>query len=502
MRAGGQVVDNLFLKNPIGLTYGLVNGDPLKAGGVTGNITGNVFTQTRPIGSSGRGWAIELGNIKSGTVADNIITDDSSATFPAITLGAGDAYNTSQGVGINNLTIEDNVVNKWYMSLEVSGDMRVGGSGNAGINNLVVKNNDFQNTDNPWDRLIQHSAGTNTGDEYWSNNRYYDGGSNSKWFLAGSNVVSLSTWQDRVEGSAKNAKVYYNNPSASIDGYAGSMSTFLNNARDTEQGDYNSKYTARGAINYFRGAFNKSATSSPTPTPTPTETQTPGTGYGISRLVLVNTDTGQDIATLGADTTVNLGSTPASHVAVRADSIGSTKSVRFGLDGNSNYRVENYAPWAMSGDVNGVLTPSKLSAGKHTITATAFPQLNAGGTGKSLTASVTLVEGGTTSVSTDTTRPYVKYKGTSSQWLWATFSENVSASLSASDLVVKNTSTGATVSGLSFKIDGNGAGVWWWPNYNGGTLPHGTYKATLAAGNVKDAAGNTMASDWSTTFTV
>ena len=40
------------------------------------------------------------------------------------------------------------------------------------------------------------------------------------------------------------------------------------------------------------------------------------------------------------------------------------------------------------------------------------------------------------------------------------------------------------------------------PNYNGGTLPHGTYKATLAAGNVKDAAGNTMASDWSTTFTV
>jgi hypothetical protein len=177
--------------------------------------------------------------------------------------------------------------------------------------------------------------------------------------------------------------------------------------------------------------------------------------------------------------------------------------VRFGLNGNSNYSVESYAPFAMSGDVNGDFTPSKLWAGKHTITATAYPQLSAGGTGSTpLTVSVTLVEGGTSSVQTDTTKPYVKYKGTSSQWLWATFSENVAASLSAGDLVLKNTGTGATVSGLSFKIDGNGAGVWWWPNYNGGTLPHGTYKATLAAGNVKDAAGNTMASDWSTTFSV
>src|SRR5205814_718236 len=90
------------------------------------------------------------------------------------------------------------------------------------------------------------------------------------------------------------------------------------------------------------------------------------------------------------------------------------------------------------------------------------------------------------SISGDTTKPYVTGKGTSSTWMWVSFSENVTASLSASDVVLKNTGTGATISGLSFKIGNDGSGVWWWPNYNGGTLPHGTYKATLAAGNVKD----------------
>jgi hypothetical protein len=96
--------------------------------------------------------------------------------------------------------------------------------------------------------------------------------------------------------------------------------------------------------------------------------------------VLVNTDTNNDIAVLDDGMTVNLGSTPASKVAIRADASGATRSVRFGLDGDSNYSVESFAPYAMAGDNNGDLVPAGLEAGKHTFTATAYPQANAGGT--------------------------------------------------------------------------------------------------------------------------
>jgi hypothetical protein len=102
----------------------------------------------------------------------------------------------------------------------------------------------------------------------------------------------------------------------------------------------------------------------------------------------------------------------------------------------------------------------------------------------------------------DTTKPYVTGKGADKGYVWVSFSENVLASLSSGDLVLKNNSTGATISGLSYKTGNGYSGVWWWPNHNGGTLAKGSYTATIAAGNVKDAAGNTLPSNWSTTFTV
>ena len=42
-RAGGNVENNVFLNDPIGLSFGLVNGSPVKAGGVSGSVRDNVF---------------------------------------------------------------------------------------------------------------------------------------------------------------------------------------------------------------------------------------------------------------------------------------------------------------------------------------------------------------------------------------------------------------------------------------------------------------------------
>jgi glucose/arabinose dehydrogenase len=54
-------------------------------------------------------------------------------------------------------------------------------------------------------------------------------------------------------------------------------------------------------------------------------------------------------------------------------------SIRWGLDGNSNFRTESFAPYALGGDTDGDLTPIKLNIGTHTLTVTAFSGSNASG---------------------------------------------------------------------------------------------------------------------------
>jgi hypothetical protein len=377
-RAGGNVTNNLFLNNPIGLSYGLVNGDYLKAGGVSGTVSNNVFMGTRNLGSSPRGWAMQVGNIKSATISNNIMTDDTSGVSGAISLEAGgNLANASQGVGIDNLTIENNIVNKWYMAVEMSGALKMGGGGTSGVQNLVVRNNQFQNVDSPYNRIISHAGSMNSAYEHWSNNKYYENGDQNKWFFWGTNAMSLSSWKSKLEPTAVASQSYWKNPNVTIGSYAGSYSNFITNAKKMQSGSFGGTYTATAVVSHVRGAF------------------------GLS---------------------------------------------------------------------------------------------------SSYTAPTTPSSGGTTSG--DTTKPYVTGKGTSSGSIWVSFSEDVTSSLSAGDLVLKNNSTGATISGLSYKKGNGYSGVWWWPNHNGGYLPRGNYTATIAASNVKDFAGNTLASNWSTTFTI
>jgi hypothetical protein len=54
-------------------------------------------------------------------------------------------------------------------------------------------------------------------------------------------------------------------------------------------------------------------------------------------------------------------------------------SIRWGLDGNSNFNTESFAPFALGGDVDGDLTPMRLNLGGHTMTVTAYSGANATG---------------------------------------------------------------------------------------------------------------------------
>ncbi|MGC3996342.1 MAG: right-handed parallel beta-helix repeat-containing protein [Anaeromyxobacter sp.] len=134
-RGGGIIENNVFINNASGLSFGLVNGSPVTPGGVTGRVVNNVFFDTHNIGANPRGVAIEIGNVKRGgtMVSGNVIANGNPSTsLPAIMLGVGSGNdNASQAVGINDLTISNNVIYNWSVGFWVNGGMAPG-SGQKG----------------------------------------------------------------------------------------------------------------------------------------------------------------------------------------------------------------------------------------------------------------------------------------------------------------------------------------------------------------------------------
>lgn len=89
-RSGGVCEGNVFLDNPIHLSYGLVNGELCFAGGVTGSIRKNLFIGGGAIGTQQMGWGIQLGNLKLVTIENNIFAHDQKATGAALRFEKGD----------------------------------------------------------------------------------------------------------------------------------------------------------------------------------------------------------------------------------------------------------------------------------------------------------------------------------------------------------------------------------------------------------------------------
>lgn len=113
----------------------------------------------------------------------------------------------------------------------------------------------------------------------------------------------------------------------------------------------------------------------------------------VDGFTLVNADTDTDIGALTNGSTINL-AVVGRQLNVRAATTPPTVgSVRFALDGNPNFRTENVAPYALAGDVNGDYYGWTPAVGPHVLTATPYPQANAGGTpGTPLTVHFTVID--------------------------------------------------------------------------------------------------------------
>jgi hypothetical protein len=102
----------------------------------------------------------------------------------------------------------------------------------------------------------------------------------------------------------------------------------------------------------------------------------------VTRLVLVNAQTGADIQTIEPGSTIDLGTVSDSPISVRAEvfpqAVGSVV-----LRLNNTPRTENFVPYSLLGDSNAqplTYTPWDARTTEYTITATPYPRSQGRGT--------------------------------------------------------------------------------------------------------------------------
>jgi hypothetical protein len=218
-RCGGTIENNLFYNDADGLDFGLVDGSPLTPGGVSGTISGNVFSGSHTIGGVTYGGAVMIGNVNSSglRVTNNVFTNNSVGKVAAIQLsvGAGNP-NASSAVGLNNITISGNVVYKWYEGLYIAGGMHPGGSGEYAINNVKVSGNTFavvQNRSNGANYSGVYVATSAAVTGMSDPNRTLDtyaasvGESNAATFINAEMQLSDTNWLTKLTAAAADAYV-------------------------------------------------------------------------------------------------------------------------------------------------------------------------------------------------------------------------------------------------------------------------------------------------------
>lgn len=225
-RPGGIVEENLFIRNGNGLTFGLTNGAALTPGGVTGEVMGNIVLDGRGDGQAGSS-CIEMGNIKPGgtRVHDNLcarcVNDPKLYGYALMVETGSGVSNTKDGVGVNDLTVENNLIYNWSRALYITGDFVPATTGFKGLNHLTLRQNEFQNIPSV---ITQVDPATDLTNEVFLNNTY-DGtlaDKNNAFKLHG--VYGWTNWQTKLESTALWKKLPFASPEkASVESYEASL---------------------------------------------------------------------------------------------------------------------------------------------------------------------------------------------------------------------------------------------------------------------------------------
>ena len=245
-RGGGAIQNNLFMYDPMGMSFGLVNGAASTPGGVSGSITGNIFEYGIDMGSI-PGDGIELGNIKPGAnvvVANNLFAHSSSDNRSAITLTyGGGSTNGNPTVGINDLTIQNNTFDDWRGGIRIDGGLVPGGTGPQAINNVKMINNTFTKMTGS---VLSVGGRFDPQEEVWSGNRYA-----GMININGKAQVSSSVSLPPVFKNPQLDAASYN----ATQGGADSLTDFLNREFSQSHANWNPNYDALVVESYIWSGF-------------------------------------------------------------------------------------------------------------------------------------------------------------------------------------------------------------------------------------------------------
>ncbi|HEV2295829.1 MAG TPA: right-handed parallel beta-helix repeat-containing protein [Tepidisphaeraceae bacterium] len=261
-RSGGIIRNNLFVRNAIGMTFGVVSGASSYPGGVGGEVSGNVFLGGRDVRGAVLGWGIEIGNTRDGggtLVRDNIIAHDMTHRFAAIRLNQGHTiHNPEQTVGLHDVRVVGNIVYNWHRGLSTTSRFVNGGTGVASYSGVLVKNNDFQNISSG--RIIDHPHALDLDLERWEGNRYFSSADDID-FRAGNKEHRYPAWQRLIDPTSAFKQVDYFAPDRTVESYSVSLGhrnrvgALLSEMRHQSRDYWRDAYSTSAVMAYLREGF-------------------------------------------------------------------------------------------------------------------------------------------------------------------------------------------------------------------------------------------------------
>jgi hypothetical protein len=191
-RSGGVATGNLFLSNPIALSVG--GGHVPVEGGMVIDVSDNIFLEGRDMDeSTGRGWGIDIKNVREGRVVNNIIAH-SNSTDQSFAIFLADPLWGTSGIGIRNLAIESNTIVDWNWPFRINAPGPEQVYSNITIENNAIFTNPAVNT-RP---LVQSYEGFGSSITL-SGNHYKLSGPSATPFRVGNETLTSSQWLSTYE---------------------------------------------------------------------------------------------------------------------------------------------------------------------------------------------------------------------------------------------------------------------------------------------------------------
>ncbi len=255
LRSGGEVLNNLFLRNSIAMLVG--GGNNPDHGGVKVDVRANVILDGKDIDAyNPRGWGMCFANVKSGRVAYNVIANNQDGHQPLVMQLDGEHVGEAgPSMGVHHLDIERNIVTGWGGSFVISGNAQQ-------IKNIYFANNHLQDAVLP-DPLLQHSHASSTASIDSEGNAFHCPlAAAAHWTRIASQSHPIQYWMDQVGDHTSTVQaVSYHDPNRTPGTYnayigeLGSDQAFLDRIRAQSRTDWRPEYLAARVNRYLRAGF-------------------------------------------------------------------------------------------------------------------------------------------------------------------------------------------------------------------------------------------------------